>query len=32
MNKSYEFLLQDISKLKKIGKKTALILKKKKYK
>jgi ATP-dependent DNA helicase RecG len=29
MNKSYEFLLQDISKLKKIGKKTALILKKK---
>ena len=29
MNKNYEFLLQDISKLKNIGKKTELILKKK---
>ena len=29
MNKNYEFLLSDISKLKNIGKKTALILKKK---
>jgi len=29
MNKNYEFLLKDISKLKNIGKKTALILKKK---
>ena len=29
MNKNYEFLLKDISKLKNIGKKTATILKKK---
>ena len=29
MNKNYEFLLNDISKLKNIGKKTALILRKK---
>ena len=29
MNKNYNFLLKDISKLKNIGKKTALILKKK---
>ena len=31
MNKNYEFLLKDISKLKNIGKKTATILKKKKH-
>ena len=30
MNNNYEFLLSDISKLKNVGKKTSIILKKKK--